>query len=71
MFVGVAVAIALEGLSDILLLLLAPLAAETGMHLVLTCGLSQALASFDFADDLEFELFGELSSLAAHGGLSS
>ncbi|MCA1591866.1 MAG: hypothetical protein LC754_04265 [Acidobacteria bacterium] len=56
-----------EGAFGILLMEFAPLDNRVWMKLMLARGLHHTLARFDFAHDLEFELFGELASLEGHG----
>ena len=66
-FVLVGLAVAGEGALGVLLVELAPLDDRVGMKLMLARRLRDRLPGFNLADDLELELFSELTPLEGHG----
>jgi hypothetical protein len=56
-----------ESALRILLMKFAPLDNRVRVKLMFAGGLRHCFARFDFADDLELELFGELATLQGHG----
>jgi hypothetical protein len=66
-FIFISLTIAGEDPLGVLLMKLSPLDDGVGMQLMLAGRLRDCLSGFDFTDDLELELFGELASLESHG----